>query len=66
MSDIYDVTVEWSGNMRGTSTYTVIADSEEEAAQLADSRDGELISMTIIRDDTEITDVTNVKYIQEY
>lgn len=52
----YIVNVDWSGYSRGVTTYSVEADSEEEA------RDnyylyGEEISHEVIRDDTEKDDV---------
>ena len=47
----YKVSVEWGGFSRGTSIWLVEADSVEEAED--NYYDGEMISKTVVRDDTE-------------
>jgi hypothetical protein len=51
----YKVVRNYSGYVRGSVTYTVLAKSEEEA--LRNWYGGEEVSNDIIRDDTETTDV---------
>lgn len=49
----YDVTVEFSGYVRGTKTFRVTASSEQEALELY-RETGECVETAITRDDTEI------------
>lgn len=51
----YKVVREYSGYVRGSITYNVMAESEEEALQNWYS--GEEVSNDIVRDDTDTNDV---------
>ena len=55
MKKEYTVVRDYQGYVRGSVTYTVMAESEEEARQNWYS--GEEVSNDIVRDDTETTDV---------
>jgi len=65
MKKIYNVDVSWSGYMRGTARYTVIAESEEEAKELVECGEGEVGFKHVIRDDTT-REVLGATYIQEF
>lgn len=53
----YKVTVDFQGYVRGYSTHEVEANSEEEAIRLAPRYMNEE-TLNIVRDDTQVTDVT--------
>ena len=55
----YLVDVEWSGYSRGVSTYSVEADTAEEAEENY-SWHGDLINREVVRSDIERGDVLNV------
>ena len=51
---------EWSGYSRGFDIVIVEADSESEAQELIEDYEGEVVSRTVIREDTEGGEVYGV------
>ena len=57
---IYQGKREWSGYSRGYDIVIVEADSESEAQELIEDREGEVISRNVLRDDLEVGEVYDV------